>query len=350
MAKLDRVQNYAKNPQQWAEDNNNAAKQKAMENAPLWQQFGFSSEQAFNNIYNPTANAPAPGPAPLNPADPFGDYLSRNPSARDAWAYLQAILDDYGLGELAGFVKENLIEGRSDVEIQQRLREQPVYKKRFAAIEARKQAGLPPMSETEVVEWERAVTQIYRRADIPQGLFDSPDDFVEMLKNDWSVAEVENVVNEGFVDAQNSDPLVRQEIERLFGPGTLTAFFIDPDRTQAKVMAEYQAAKLGAQARFTGYGQLTRTEAETLAGLGITEEQARTGFGTLTQNSELFDTLPGQQGSNIDRQAQLDAAFRGDVNAQQRIERVGKERANVFDERGGFATSQSGFSGLGRAR
>lgn len=346
MTKMQDILAYANSP---ATQESDARKAEAFKTMPVWQQFGFGSEEQYNNIYNPTANPAPAAPPPTTPGDPFGDYLRNNPGARDAWAYLEALLDEYGLSDLSGFVQENIIEGRSDAEIQQRLRETDTYKKRFAAIEERKKLGLPAMSETEVVQWEKAVTQIYRRADLPAGLFDSPDDFVAMLKNDWSVAEVEHVINQGYVDAQNADPMVRSEIERMFGPGTLTAFFIDPDRTEAKVMAEYQAAKLGAQARFTGYGQLARNEAQELAGLGITEEQARSGFGTLAQDRELFTALPGQEGG-IDRNTQLAAAFRGDAGAQQQIENEGRRRVARFQDGGGFSTGEQGFTGLGTAR
>src|SRR5690606_5995595 len=72
----------------------------------------------------------------------------------DGWANLMALLQAYGLEELSGWVREQLISGASPAQIVLDLRNQPAFRRRFAAIFDREAAGLNPISPEEVLAYE----------------------------------------------------------------------------------------------------------------------------------------------------------------------------------------------------
>lgn len=305
----------------------------------------------------PASIPPLPGTVgaiPTSPpsTDPFGDYLRDNPRARDSWAYVQAILDDYGLGSLSGFVRDNIIEGRSEIEVMQRLRETTEYKTRFRAIEERKKAGLAPISESEVVAYERQARQLMRSAGLPEGFYDDVNDFVDFLTADISVSELGTRVNDGYVAVSQAPPEVREYLEREEGltPGDMVAYFLDEQKALPVLERKVAAARLGGTASRSGYGNLNRTEAESIAAMGVTDTQAAEGFGSLVRDRELFTPL-GQNEDMISREEQQSATFRGNRFAQERIERRRRERQATFSGGGGgYTTERGGIAGLGSSR
>lgn len=311
---------------------------------------------------SPAPSAPgAPGGAPVAPssADPFGDYLRNNPGARDNWAYLEAILNDYGLGSLSGFVKENIIEGRSEVELEQRIRETTEYKTRFRAIEDRKKAGLPPVSADYIVNWEREATAVLRRMGFPEGFYDSPDDFADFIVRDWSVKELadeatfaETVAAQTMRDPANADLVA--EMTSQYGmdvtKGAIMAWSIDSEKALPVLQRQKASVRLGAAARRAGYGGLTAQEGERLADLGISEDQAAEGYSELVRDRELFTPLNGGE-DMISREEQSKATFGGNRFAQERIEkRRARRQAEFASGGGGFTAERSGVVGLGSAR
>lgn len=111
-----------------------------------------------------------------------------------------------------------------------------------------------------------------------------------------------------------------------------------------------KAASIGGAAATSGFGGISREEAEGLAAQGITQEDATAGFGTLSGLGEIVNPLPGQQGDVIDRETQLGAVFGGNANAARRIARKQREAVGGFGGGGGFAAGQEGFGGIGTAR
>jgi hypothetical protein len=323
-----------------------------------WQRLGFPDEASYNAVYGPKPSTP-PAPVPLPPAaatppppiPSFADFLAANPGQRDAWVYLESLLNEYGLGELTSLVQGQIVQGRSEQMIVQELRTTDTYKRRFRVIEERKKRGLPALSEQEVVAYEKAATARMRAAKLPSGFWDQPEDFFELQVQDISLAELDSRINEGFVKASQASPLVRQKLDQLYGisEADLAAFFLDPDRAESVIMNNFGAAQRAARAQSTGYGQLSRTEAEGLVARGISDEQAAQGFSTLAANRELFSSLPGEGADEITREEQFGAAFDQNAQATQRIERRARQRAAEFGGTGGFTTDRN-TTGIGAAR
>ena len=266
---------------------------------------------------------------------------------RDSYARLNTVLGEYGLGTLGASVQQWLVEGLSESEITQRMRDTQEFKTRFPAIAERTKKGLTPISPGEYVAYERNARQMMRAAGLPEGFYDSPEDFTKFLNNDLSIAELGDRVTLAANAAFKMPKEDRDALARFgAGPGDITAFWLNPDAAQPLLERKYAAAQLAGAAKRSTFGDLDESTAGGLADLKVTAQQAEQGFGQLADSRELFGAL--DQGEDaIDQGAQLDAQFRGSAAARRRIEQRAKRRTNVFQAGGGFASGQGGISGLG---
>src|SRR5512134_2701459 len=136
---------------------------------------------------------------------------------RDAFAYLQSVLDMYGLGSLTEWARQQLIGGALEDQIIQELRQRPEWAARFPGMAQRRQAGLPAISPNEYIAMERQYAQMMRNAGLPQGFYDQVSDFATWIGRDVSVAEGAERVKLAE-DATYTWPQdVRDELTRLYG-------------------------------------------------------------------------------------------------------------------------------------
>ena len=345
-------------PQQWAQTNNNAAKEAIQNNPeiPLWQKLGFGSEAQYFDAYHLTTPAVAT-PVVQQPQAPtrpltFDEYIRDNPDSADAWSYLSSLLGSYGLSGLDSFAQDAIVKGFSSNEIVQRIRTTDQYKERFQAIEQRKAAGLPAISEAEVINYEKEATRLMRAAGLTSGFWDSPDDFVNLQVKDVSLSELQARINEGYVAATQMPSDVQQQWAALgYTTGDLAAYMLDPDRTEAALMKQVGAVQQAAEAQRAGFGQLTKAQAEQLQALGISAPQAQQGFQNLYNQRELMNALPGEAGvEDIDKEQQLQATFQNNVKVQQQLQRTAAARAATFQNGTSFSNNKEGYAGVGVAR
>lgn len=281
----------------------------------------------------------APGSAPNDPT-------------RSAEALIRSKLDEYGLGGLSKDALEMLRQGYGWDYILLQMRDSQVYKDRFKGMEARRSRGLPAISEADYIAYERGLQQLFREVDMPAE-FQSRDYFAELIGKDISYREVTQRVTDGYQRAINSPPEVLAQLKNLYGVdrGKLAAFFLDPKKTNDSIIREFSAARLSGAGVSTGFGALTKMEAEGLARSGITDSQATEGLSALAGDSPLFTDLPGGGvDPAISRADQLDSTFRANNPAKKRIEDRRRSRLSQYGGGGSLAGSQSGLSALGSSR
>jgi hypothetical protein len=286
---------------------------------------------------------------------PLTDYQE------DAFAYLRELLESYGLESLSQFALDQVINGTSATQFRQMLWERPEFRQRFKVIFDRQAKGLAAMTPQEVIEFETRARQTLRAAGLPPSFYDSQDDFYNFMVNDVSLTELTDRIKLAETAAYNLDPVTRAELDRLWGtsPGDLTAYFLDPNRALPILQQRLLASQVAGGAVRAGYagqqagGMLTREEAERLASLGITGEQAAKGFGEIVTGQELYNPLPGEIYGEafpkeiVSRTEQFSAVFEGNAAVQERIRRRRANRAAAFRSGGSFTTDQVGFGGLG---
>ncbi len=138
-------------------------------------------------------------------------------------------------------------------------------------------------------------------------------------------------------------------MEEFYGAtaSDLAAFYLDPDTATATLERRFRSAQLSGIGITSGFGDLSRGQAEGLSGMGVSDSQARQGFSSLVQQRQLFTPLMGTRGSSIGRQEQLDAVFASDADALMEIQRERSRRQAEFSGGGGAAMSQNRLHGFG---
>lgn len=268
----------------------------------------------------------------------------------DAFARLRQILNDYELGDLSTEVEGWVRGGLSANEALLRLYEHPRFKQEFPEIDQRRQNGLAALSPGEIITYRRQARQLFKAAGLPEGFYDTKEDFSKFLANDVSLSELETRINDGYVQVMAAPAEVRQQLEQFYGitAGQMAAYFLDEARAVPTIERQVAAARVGGASVRSGFGQLSTLEAERVASLGVSEQQAQEGFGTLAGLNT--GEMTGQQVDVIGRDTQIDAAFGGNEFARKRIERRQRQDAGNFQGAGGFVSSREGFSGLGSAQ
>ena len=272
--------------------------------------------------------------------------------ARDAVEIIRDTLKQYGLEDLTSEAYNMLIEGSSTEAVVLRLRESERFQERFKGMQMRDDAGLPAISPAEYISLERSYRQAMMTAGIPEGFYDSPDDFAAFIGNDVSQAEMAERVSMAATAARSIDPNLQTQLQELYGigiegPGELTAFFLDPDRGTSVIEQRLQmeAAGLSAAAMGTLGGGLEQQTAERLADLGV-------------QRREITERLQGQRGLTQqllgEEQAvttsELAAAEFGlDSEATADLARLRQQRQQRGRRQMGALVTGAGATGLGQA-
>ena len=300
----------------------------------------FSSNRAV--AQNPVA---LPRPLDRNLA---GGQAPEDDYDKDAFAALKETLSAYGLESLTQFAYDALVDGKSEAEIIRDLRTTPEFAARFPAIIERQKAGLPAISPSEYIAYERQAGQLMRAAGLPQGFYDSPSDFTKVLAGDTSLAELQQRIELARDAAYRAPKETTDALRSLYGlsDGDLTAIWLDPDVAQPLLEQRFNAAQIAGTATRTGFGNLAASEAEALVRQGVTDSQAAEGFGTLASSRELFGTMPGEADGTITRAEQIGAAFSNDAAAKTRIEAKKRKREAEFSGGGSVLDSQQGVTGL----
>lgn len=252
-----------------------------------------------------------------------------------AKAMLKMYLDDWGLGSLVEWAWGQLTSGASAEQVMLSLREQRDYKVRFAGNETRRQMGLPPLSESQYLAYESQARQMMRAAGLPSNLFDTPDDFAKYIGNDVSVSELAERVQFAASYA-SSDPTVnaetRAELQRLYGAGGVTAYYLDPERALPRLQREVAAAEAASAAQRAGFGQLSKAQAERVTDLSSSIQQTAQAFTQLARQRELMTALPGEVGTDaISADEQINAGLGGDAVASDKISRRARKRLADFE-------------------
>ena len=276
----------------------------------------------------PTTPPPTTAPPTTTPGGEAG---------QSAWAYMQALLEQAGLGSLAATVQGLIQNGMTDPnQLQLELQNTQEWKVRFAGNERLKAAGLPVLSVAEYLATERSYAQIMKNYGLPSGFYDDPSDFGQFIGNSVSARELEQRVSAWSDLANRQDPAIKEQLRSMgISDGDLTAYMMDPTRAQPLIQKTYQKALLGGAARRQG---LDAGNAGRLAELGITEREAMQGYGAIAEAMPAASRLSDIYGENVGQGDLEDVVFEGDGNATRKRKRLASRERAAFQ----------GSSGVGR--
>ncbi|RKN35943.1 hypothetical protein [Streptomyces hoynatensis] len=221
---------------------------------------------------------------------------------RDAYSALTALFNSYGLGSLAGKIYDYLKEGYGADTIALLLQDTPEYKQRFAANEARRKAGLPVLSPAEYLAAESSYRQILQDAGLPKGFYDNPADFQGWIAGDVSPTEVKTRVDLEVQAVSQANPEFKRALRQLYGvdEAGIVAYFLDQSRAVPILQKQAAAAQIASAALRLGISQVGRTDAEYLATMGVTGDQAIEGFGKISESFNPLRAIAERFGTSWD--------------------------------------------------
>jgi len=247
------------------------------------------------NVVNPNVKVPTLAQLSGNPAAGAGTYggtagmtvaqqAGQNPNLINWRDYFVTVLRGWGLESLAPKVIDFVNQGFIGDTILLKLQETPEYKTRFSGNEARLKAGLAPLDPQTYLGLENSYRSILRNAGVPQGFYDTADDFSTFIANDVAPAELKQRTDIAELSLNGADSFYTNSLQQMYGitKGDMLAYVLDPQRALPFINRQVQAAQFGAEAARQGL-QATTPMAETYAGLGVTQQQARQGFEQVAQ-------------------------------------------------------------------
>lgn len=267
---------------------------------------------------------------------------------RDAFMALNGLFKQYGLGSLASKIYDYVKNGYGADTISILLQDTPEYKKRFAANEARIKAGLNVLSPAEYISVENSYRQIMRQSGLPEGFYDSNEDFTGWLAGDMSPTELQSRVDLATQATALANPAYKQALKQMgLSDGELTAYFLDQDRALPYLQKSAATAAIGAEALQRGLA-FDQQYASELATAGISRDQAGQGYAKIADEFSDLGTLGQIYGGGwTQRMAEEDTFVGGTGASQQREKLINRERGSFSGSTGG---ARAGFAQKGGAR
>lgn len=269
-------------------------------------------------------------------------------TSRDAFLALQTLFDDYGLSSLAGKIYDYVKNGYSSDTISILLQDTKEYKQRFAANEARVKAGLPVLSPADYLNTENAYRQLMRQSGLPEGFYDSNDDFTEWISKDVSPTEIQSRVDLATQATALANPFYKQALNQIgVGDGELAAYFLDADRALPLLQKSAATAAVGAAALQQGL-TFNQTYAEQLATSGVTAAQAQQGYAQVATELETMQGLGAIYGKGWTQRESEESVFGTSAAAgAKKTQLIAQERGAFGGAAGG---ARAGLAGKGGAR
>jgi hypothetical protein len=257
---------------------------------------------------------------------------------------LRGLMNEYGLtglmGDIEGWVRSGL-EGDAVMAL---VRDSESYKQRFPAMAALRGKNRA-ISESAYIEFERATAGLERQFGLPAGML-GQDAITRLLTNEVSERELEQRVVMAATAAYQVDALVKNQFRDFYGigEGGLAAYFLDPDRATPLLNKQFVSAQIGAEAARQDI-QIGVGLAEDLQLMGVDTEQARQGFGRVSQQMG----LTAGRGDVVNQQQLIQGNLMQNEQAQQDISRAAASRVGRFQRGGQYGITQTGVAGLGSA-
>lgn len=223
-----------------------------------------------------------------------------------------------------------------------------VVDQKYPELALRTKNGFGFMSVGDAIDYRRTAQQVARAEGYPTELLD----YKKLISQNVGLPELQTRIRDNYGAVRDAMPEVVDQLHTLYNltPGDISALVSDPAETSAHLLRRFQSAQIAAAGVGASYGQIGAGTAEQLAAQGVTDTQARQGFGSLAQLRQLLNPITGEAGfGGISQEQQLAAEFGGNADAQRLIEEQRARRKASFAGGGGFGVTQRGLGGGGLA-
>jgi len=209
---------------------------------------------------------------------------------QSAYDLLYNEFSKYGLGALAeevkGLIQSNVSPSQFAIELQNK----PAYQQRFKANQDRIKAGLKALSPAEYIGLEDQYQNIMRNYGLPASYYTkdsmgTQQGFEKFIGNDVSAAELEDRIATAQKRVLNTNPEVLTALKQFYpdlNNADILAYTLDPTKALEEIKRKVTAAEIGGAALAQGL-QAQGGTAESLAGYGITKQQAQQGYQSIAE-------------------------------------------------------------------
>jgi len=258
---------------------------------------------------------------------------------RDAFMALETLFKSYGLESLAGKIYGYVKNGYSADTISILLQDTPEYKARFAGNQARIKAGLPVLSPADYINTENAYRQTLRASGLPEGFYDSNNDFTDWISKDVSPTEVQSRVDLATQATALANPFFKKALNQMgIDDGHMAAYFLDADKSLPLLQKAAATAAIGGAALGQGL-TFNQSYAEQLATMGVTATQAQQGYQQVASELGTMQALAGAYGGTFNQAQEEQSVFGTSAEA------VNRKQSLIGQERGAFSGSGGAAAG-----
>jgi hypothetical protein len=213
-----------------------------------------------------------------------------------------------------------------------------VYQERFSANQTRIKNGMKPLSPSEYLAAEESYRSVMRDAGLPEGFYDSSDDFNNFIANDMSPYETKLRVNAAAQAVNNSDPAYKQALRDIYGidEGMMLAQMLDPERALPLIEKQAKAVEFGTAAvkqglRATKVGEEYAT---TGPATGYTATQGYSAIGSILPTTEKLGQIYGEEYNQATAEQEV---FGGLASAKRKRQKLGEMETATFSGQSGLS-------------
>lgn len=280
---------------------------------------------------------------------PKGALAPDTSGSVDARTIVADAMRAFGLDGLADWIMQNIVEGTDVTTVYLNLRKTEEYKKRFPAMEELQRqaaAGGRGYNESDYINIENAYRETLSQSGLPPEMWDSADDYANLMKAQVSPTEVQRRVDAAKQAVMSTDPATRASLQRLYGIGTtdLMGYALVPDRGSEYIQRMATTAIMAGMGADAGLGTgLGAAQWERYAGEAI---QSNTGYGEIRGQIASAKTLAQEQSrlTGIEGQPEFTDTDALDVAVLKDVQKGLASEQRAKRERARFAGS-SGISG-----
>jgi hypothetical protein len=231
------------------------------------------------------------------------------------------------------------------------LREEPEYKARFAGNEKRKSLGFKELQPSTYLALEKSYKDILSANGLPQGFYDSNDDFQQLIGGDVSVNELNNRLKDAYSVVRDATPEVKAKLSAMYGitNGDILAYIIDAEKARPLMAPDYkrqaQAALIAESAQRNAGLNLGKDLAESFVRQGVTEQQAETAFFNAGTQQGLYTSMAGEEALTDEEKA--GAALGTNVSAVKKVSQRQSLRKSAFQGGGSFTKTAGAYGTSG---
>jgi ribosomal protein S11 len=257
-----------------------------------------------------------------------------------AYALLESEFTKYGLGELAGTVKQLILDGASSAEMTIKLRNTPQYQIRFAGNIQRLKEGKNVYDEATYLALENSMQQAFTAYGVSNLLGDTrakqQAKLSTFIGGDISPTEVKNRIQLA-VDEVTNRPDILSAFQTYYPQVTstdLVSYFLDPKETTTRLTTKIKASQIGAAAMRQGFVSNV-LNSEELAALGVTEEQAVLGYKNVAAVLPEAEKLSAIENTSYSASEAEGAYLRNLESEQRKLRKLAERETARFGGRSG---------------